>query len=45
MYIDWAKLRRLVGNLIAFSAYLRAFCLLLGTNRHNRLFQGGIGVV
>jgi hypothetical protein len=45
MDIDWAKLRRLAGNLIAFSAYLRAFCLLLGTNRHNRLFQGGIGVV
>jgi hypothetical protein len=45
MYIDWAKLRRLVGNLIVFSAYLRASCLLLGTDRHNGYFRGGIGVV
>jgi hypothetical protein len=40
MDIDWAKLRRLAGNLIAFSAYLQASCILLGTDRHNRLFSG-----
>ena len=46
MDIDWwANLRRSAGNLIAFSAYLQASCLLLDTNRHNRLFRGGIGVV
>jgi hypothetical protein len=30
MDIDWAKLRRLAGNLIAFSAYLQASCIRLG---------------
>ena len=35
MDIDWwANLRRSAGNLIAFSAYLQASCLLLDTNRH-----------
>jgi hypothetical protein len=30
MDIDWAKLRRLAGNLITFSAYLQASCIRLG---------------